>query len=636
MNLVIVESPTKARTLGRFLGSDYDVQATMGHIRDLPERKIGIKISDGHFDIDYVQTDKQRQRTEEIKKLSDKADEIYFATDPDREGEAIAWHLASLLNSKKQETRNKRVVFHEITETAVREALAHPGKIDLKLVDAQQARRVLDRLVGYKLSPLLWKKIRRGLSAGRVQSVAVRLVVEREREIEAFKPEEYWQIFVDVGFRIQLVDKIANQEQADRVEAALRAAEYIVESVDKKEFRRTPPAPYTTSTLQQIAANKLGWSAKKTMQVAQNLYEEGFITYHRTDSTNISVEALQGVGQLITSKFGREYVLAVPRIFKTKSKMAQEAHEAIRPTDFGKMTLDGVNRDQDRLYEVIWKRFVACQMAEVTGESVSLKVKASEYTLEAKGETIEFDGWYKVVNDQETRNNNQLPEVTIGEKLKFIDLTKEQKFTTPVARYNDASLIKALEEMGIGRPSTYAPTLSTIQDRQYVEKIEKRFKPTELGIAVNDFLVTNFPKIIDYEFTANMEYGLDEIAAGDKEWEPVLADFYGPFEDMLKNVGETALRVKVEVEKTGEKCPDCTEGDLVIRIGKFGRFVACSRYPDCKYKANYQNKIGMKCPKCNDGDVITRSTRSKRTFFGCSNYPKCDFASWTKPTTPNL
>ncbi|MEK7091847.1 MAG: DNA topoisomerase, partial [Patescibacteria group bacterium] len=404
-------------------------------------------------------------------------------------------------------------------------------------------------------------------------------------------------------------------------------------NIEKKEFKRTPPAPFTTSTLQQAAANRLGWSAKRTMQVAQGLYEEGYITYHRTDSTNIADEAAVMSKDFIVNSYGREYALDKPRIYKTKSKVAQEAHEAIRPTDVGQilnLKSQISNRDHERLYEMIWVRFVACQMAEVLGESTKITVKAGDYNLEARGEVIKFEGWYKV-SAQEKEKSTQLPEGTEGEKLEFVNLTKEQKFTQPSARYNDASLIKALEEMGIGRPSTYAPTLSTIQDRQYVEKIDKRFKPTSLGLAVNDFLVANFPNIVDYEFTANMEYGLDEVANGEKKWQPLLVDFYTPFAKQLEGVTQTAERVKIEVENTGEKCPKCGQGEAIIRLGKFGKFLACSRYPECDYKANYQNKTGQKCAKCGEGDVIIRKTRSGRSFFGCSNYPKCDFASWTKP-----
>lgn len=624
MDLIIVESPTKAKTLAKFLGSGYDIQASYGHVRDLPQSKLGIKIKD-NFEPEYVVTEKQEKRIKEIQKLSSKAKEIYLATDPDREGEAIAWHIDQLIANGKKPIA-KRIVFHEITKQAIGEALKNPRDIDMCLVDAQQARRILDRLVGYKLSPLLWKKIRRGLSAGRVQSVAVRLVVEREREIEAFKPEEYWQIWVDVKkFKVLLIADVKNQEQADKIEKYLRNAQYQVLNVEKKDFKRTPPAPFTTSTLQQAAANKLGWSAKKTMQIAQSLYEEGQITYHRTDSTNLAMEAVLAAKDFIAQEYGPDYALEKPRFFKTKSKVAQEAHEAIRPTNVQNKG-EGLGT---KLYELIRKRFVASQMTEVTGESMKITVGAGDYKLEAKGEKINFDGWYRVLGKD--LEENILPEVREGEKLEFIDLTKEQKFTQGPARYNDASLIKALEEMGIGRPSTYAPILSTIQDRQYVEKIEKRFKPTELGRAVNDFLVTNFSDVVDYKFTAQMEDELDEIANGKLKWQKVLTEFYNPFEKKLAGVTETAERVKIEVEKTGDKCPKCNEGDVIIRIGKFGRFLACSRYPECDYKANFQNKTGQKCSKCSEGDIIVRRTRSGRTFYGCSNYPKCDFASWLKP-----
>ena len=656
--MVIVESPTKARTLARFLGDDYKIEASYGHIRDLPQKRLGIEIEQDlpagrqDFEPEYIQTAKQKERTKVIKKLSLEAKQIYLATYPDREGEAIAWHVSQLLGVSPPAGRAgsqesvKRVTFHEITKSAIDLALKHPGEIDMKLVDAQQARRILDRLVGYKLSPLLWKKIRRGLSAGRVQSVAVRLVVEREREIEVFKPEEYWDISVKLEnskirkLEVKLINpEIKNQEQAEKAEKDLRGVSYVVGGVEKKDFRRTPPAPFTPSTLQQAAANRLGWSAKRTMQVAQTLYEEGYITYHRTDSTNIAAEAALMVTSFIVDRYGKEYALEKPRFYKTKSKVAQEAHEAVRPTDVSVQysvptssrfaSSAQLNKDQAKLYEMIWKRFVACQMAEVVGESMKVKVGAGEYKLEAKGETITFDGWYKVLGKD--LEENILPEVEKGEKLKFVDLTSEQKFTEAKARYNDASLIKTLEELGIGRPSTYAPTISTIQDRQYVEKEDKRFKPTSLGIAVNDFLMTNFADIVDYKFTAKMENELDEIANGEREWRPMIKEFYEPFFKKLEEVTETAQRVKVEVETTGEKCPTCNEGEVIIRIGKFGRFLACSRFPDCVYKANYQNKTGQKCAKCGDGDVIIRKTRSGRTFYGCSNYPKCDFASWTKP-----
>jgi len=675
MNLVLVESPTKARTLARFLGDGFNVQATYGHVRDLPERRVGVKIvpeskrageQEYRFEPEYVVTKKQAERIKEIKTLSDAAAVAYLATDPDREGEAIAWHVAELLQSKRAgelESRSKfkRIVFHEITKPAIMEALAHPREIDMQLVSAQQARRILDRLVGYKLSPVLWKKVRRGLSAGRVQSVALRLIVEREREIEKFTPVEYWDIQVVLkklivdpsissGLRsgqltVKLVVnggkmEIHNGEAAKKAEEALRGAKYEVAGVERKEFSRTPPAPFTTSTLQQTAANRLGWSAKKTMQVAQGLYEEGLITYHRTDSTNIADVATAAARDYIRTQYGQDYALGEPRVYKIKSKVAQEAHEAIRPTDVGQFSNSDFqfsNKDQGRLYELIWKRFVACQMAEARGESVkitvnSLSLSGDKYGLEAKGETIAFDGWYKVSGKD--LEESLLPEMNEGEKLEIVDLTAEQKFTQPPARYNDASLIKTLEEMEIGRPSTYAPIITTIQDRQYVERLEKRFKPTSLGLAVNDFLVANFPEELEYGFTARMEDGLDDIANGEKEWMPYISEFWGPFSAHLEKVEDTAARVKVEVETTGEKCPKCSEGEVVIRLGKFGKFLACSRYPECDYKANFLNKIGMKCPKCTNGEVIMRRTRNGKSFYGCSSYPQCDFASWTKPQTP--
>jgi DNA topoisomerase-1 len=657
MTLIVVESPTKARTLSRFLGSDYNVMATYGHVRDLTQRKLGVDIKN-NFEPLYVMVTKQKDRVKELEDAAAKADTVLLATDPDREGEAIAWHVAALINPKSQITSSiRRIVFHEITQRAIEDAIKNPRDIDIKLVEAQQARRVLDRLVGYKLSPLLWQKVRKGLSAGRVQSVALRLVVEREREIEAFKPEEYWNIWVtlkniqELTIKTQLVEKngekltIGNQVLAEQVEEDLRGAEYAVAGLEKKEIKKTPPPPFTTSTLQQAAANKLGWSAKKTMQVAQMLYEEGNITYHRTDSTNIATEAVKDASLLIASLFGKEYALDIPRFYKTKSKVAQEAHEAIRPTNVNyQLSIDSsqlINKDQVKLYELVWKRFVACQMAEARGVSVRVGISGKKdqvvYGLEARGETINFEGWLKVYGlkyqngeNGEDHPEGVLPELNEGEGLTLVQIVKEQKFTQPPARYNDASLIKALEERGIGRPSTYAPTLSTIQDRQYVERMEKRFKPTALGVAVNDFLVTNFSKIVDYDFTAKMEDDLDEIAGGEKQWRPVISDFYEPFEKEVVRVGQEVGRVKIEVESTGQSCPECNQGEVIVRLGRFGKFLACSRYPECGYKANYMEKIGMPCPVCG-GDIIVRHTRSRKSFYGCSNYPNCKYASWTKP-----
>jgi len=483
-------------------------------------------------------------------------------------------------------------------------------------------------------------------------------VVEREREIEAFKPVEYWVIKVLLNSNYQfwttLVEEngkkidINNGEKAGKAETDLRGAKYSVSGVEKKEFKRTPPAPYTTSTMQQAGANKFGWSAKKTMQIAQSLYEQGYITYHRTDSTNLAAEAVKEAAGYIWEHYGQEYALGIPRVYVTKSKVAQEAHEAIRPTLINISALsEQVNKDEIKLYELIWARFTACQMAEAKGESVTVTVTGrnkNDYKLQAKGETISFDGWTRLYPKMNTYGdtpetaNEKLPGVNEGENLDLQEITKEQKFTQAQPRFNEAGLIKALEELGIGRPSTYAPTLTTIQDRQYVEKVDKKLKPTSLGIAVNDFLTTNFPKIVDYQFTAKLEDELDEIANGTYGWQKIVGDFYDPFEKDVDRVKETAKRVKVEVEMTGDKCPQCSQGDVVVRIGRYGRFLACSRYPECKYKANFVNKIGVKCPKCTSagsvpaGEVITRKTKSRKTFYGCSNYPKCDFASWTRPT----
>lgn len=675
MNLVIVESPTKARTLSRFLGSDYRIEATMGHIRDLPKSKLGVDV-EHDFTPDYITVKGRADRIKELEQQARKSDQIILATDPDREGEAIAYHVSELLKLDGKSGKLERIVFHEITEAAIKEALTHPRGIDMKLIHAQQARRVLDRLVGYKLSPLLWYKVRQGLSAGRVQSVAVRLIVEREREIEAFKPVEYWVIEAELAkrssantfdklsassqqpsaFLTKLVEKdgqkieVNRKDQADQIVADLEKASYNVANIEKKETRRHPYPPFTTSTLQQAAVNRYGWSAKKTMQIAQGLYEEGFITYHRTDSTNIAQVAINEVREYIKNAFGSQYLPASPRIYKTKSRVAQEAHEAIRPTvvsnpfdsaqDKQSSVVSQVGRDAERLYSLIWKRFVASQMTEAVYDQTNVDVKANVYKLRAAGSIIKFAGWFKVYADQKGKRReeigedggdkeNRLPELTIGELLNLIELTSQQKFTEPPPRYNEASLIKSLEEKGIGRPSTYAPTISTIVERYYVEKIDRRLQPTPLGVAVNDFLVANFPNIVDYDFTAKMEGELDDIANGEAEWVPTIRDFYEPFNAHLASVYKEAKRVKVETESLDESCPTCGQ-PLVVRIGRFGKFVACSTYPNCKFTKAYIEKIGLPCPKCG-GEIIVRNTKRGKRFYGCSNYPKCDFASWTKP-----
>lgn len=632
MKLIIVESPTKAKTLSRFLGEDYRIEASMGHLVDLPKRKLGVDIKHD-FKPDYEVSKEKAQRVKELQDLAKKADLVILATDPDREGEAISWHIASLLDKQQ---KMERITFHEITESAIQEALKHPGKINMPLVDAQQARRILDRLVGYKLSPLLWRKIRKGLSAGRVQSVAVRLIVEREREIIAFRQVEYWDIMAvlkkDQEFEAKLKQEIKNKEQADKIVADLEKAQYIVADVQKKEIRRNPYPPFTTSTLQQAASNLMGWSAKRTMQVAQNLYEQGLITYHRTDSTNLALEAINMVRGYVSNVYGEKYLPAEARIYKTKSKVAQEAHEAIRPTSVEKVEVTGLDRDQAKLYELIWKRFVACQMTEALYEQLGIDIAAGKYVFRANGNKMLFDGWKRLftkTGDEEDKEQ-PLPELSTGEHLDLVNLLPTQHFTEPPSRYTEASLIKALEEYGIGRPSTYAPIISTVQERQYVEKTDKKLVPTNLGFAVNDFLMANFPTTFEYQFTALMEDQFDQIANGEKQWVPVIREFYEPFAQILEKVSETAERVKIEVEATDEICPD-DGSPLVVRIGKFGKFLACSKFPECKFTKQFQNKIGMKCPKCTTGEIILKKTRSKRSFYGCSRYPECDFASWTKP-----
>ncbi len=674
MDLIIVESPAKARTLSRFLGSGYNIEPTLGHIRDLPKDKIGID-TEHDFTPQYVVVKERKAHVAELVSQAKKADHIILATDPDREGEAIAWHVENIFKTSKGMSHApiSRIVFHEITKSAIEEALSHPRQVDMSLVDAQQARRVLDRLVGYKLCPLLWYKIRKGLSAGRVQSVTVRLIVEREREIEAFKPVEYWLIEAELtkqsaetilksppyqggerggSFIARLIEKdgnkleVTNKQQADTIVAELEKASYVVSDIKKKEVRRFPYPPFTTSTMQQAGSNRFGWSAKKTMQVAQGLYESGFITYHRTDSTNIAVQAITMVRGHIGSVYGPQYLPDQPKVYKTKSKVAQEAHEAIRPT---KLTTNNtqlttsLGRDVDRLLDLITKRFVASQMKEAVYDQTSVDIAAATYTLRVSGSIQKFDGWQVLypkaekndlstlddLGDVKTGNEPRiLPDLSIEEKLNLERLIPQQKFTEPSPRFNEASLIKALEERGIGRPSTYAPTISTIQDRQYVEKNEKKFYATPLGSAVNDFLVTNFPGIIDYDFTAKMENQLDEIANGTIQWVPTIREFYTPFNAKLTSVYKDAKRVKIETEELSEKCPDCGN-PLVLRLGKFGKFVACSTYPNCKYTRQYQEKAGIACPKCG-GEIVVKKTKRGKRFYGCANYPTCTFAAWKK------
>ncbi|AKM83355.1 DNA topoisomerase I [Candidatus Woesebacteria bacterium RIFOXYC1_FULL_31_51] len=630
MQLIIVESPTKAKTLSRFLGSEFEVDSTRGHIKDLPKSILGVDI-ENDFKPDYVPVEKKKEVIASLKKKAKLAKIVYIATDPDREGEAIAGHVAEILSKSKL----VRITFHEITKEAVKEAISRPGKVNENLVNAQISRRVLDRLVGYKISPLLWKKVRRGLSAGRVQSVAVRLIVERENEIKAFKTEEYWEVFAKFkDFTAGLInEKITNKVKADEILANLEKADYKVFDVKKREVKSNAYAPFTTSTMTQAGARIFGWSAKRTMNVAQRLYEEGLITYHRTDSMNLSIDAVNKARNFISKEYGQKYLPEKALVYKTKSKSAQEAHEAIRPTNIEQINeAVGLIPDEKKLYELIWKRFIACQMNPAIYSETTIDVEAKHkegvHMLRASGQIMIFDGWRKLfMVDKEIII---LPNLTIGESLVKEKVWSEQKFTLAPARFNEASLIKILEKLGIGRPSTYAPIISTIQIRSYVEKKEGKFFPTTIGFAVTEFLVKNFPIEMDFGFTAEMEENLDKIADGKIKWVELMKKFWKPFEKTLKSVEKNAERVKIETEKLGKACPDCKDGELVIRVGRFGKFISCSKFPDCKHTEKFLDKIGMKCPDCKEGDVIIKKSK-KGNFFGCSKYPDCKFASWKKP-----
>lgn len=663
MKLVIVESPTKARTISGFLGDEYVIESSYGHIRDLPKSKLGIDIAN-NFEPSYIVPIKAKKRVNELKRLAEKSSEIILASDEDREGEAIAWHIIQVLNSNKTKIF-KRIVFHEITKTAIDDALKNPRNIDMNLVDAQQARRILDRLVGYELSPFLWKKVFRGLSAGRVQSVAVRLIADREKEIKAFAPIEYWSIAVVLEssktgesktFEARLYKKnekvldkleIKNKEESDGILKTLEGAKYNIKSVEKKESKRIPYAPFTTSSMQQDAANKLRYSAKQTMLLAQQLYENGLISYMRTDSVNLSHESLVAAKNFIGQNIGKNYLLEEPRRFKTKSKGAQEAHEAIRPTDPFKTPAalnEKLDPKQHKLYDLIWRRFIACQMPAAVFDSTTVDVSANDFIFRASGSVLKFDGWLKIYPSN--FSEAILPELIAGELLNLIKISPEQHFTEPPPRYNEASLIKAMEEYGIGRPSTYAPTIATIQARNYAAKNEqRRFFPTETGVMVNDILVQHFPQIVDINFTAKMEEDLDKIAEGQAKWTPIIKNFYGPFHENLLKKEQEVEKKKVE-EKTDEICPNCGK-PMLIKYGRFGKFLACSGFPECKtakpLKKDEPRQIGMKCPKCAEtatteeeaGEIVMKKTRKGRVFYGCSRYPKCVHASWKNPMDTN-
>lgn len=637
-SLIIVESPTKSVTISKFLGKDYQVVASFGHVRDLPKLKLGVDV-EKDFAPQYVIPTKARKTITELKKATAKADEVILATDEDREGESISWHLQEVLGLKNP----KRIVFHEITKEAIQEALQNPRSIDMHLVNAQQARRILDRIVGYKLSPFLWKKVSKGLSAGRVQSVAVRLVVEREREIEKFVLQEYWQIEALLKKAQQefpayltkrdgkAIDKLEtkNKAEADEILKNLEGASYIVEKVDKRETKRNPLPPFTTSTLQQTAANRFGYSAKMTMSLAQKLYEEGHITYHRTDSLNLSAMSLAAAQTFITSSFGPKY--SQGRHFKAK-KGAQEAHEAIRPT-YADRTPDSLKADLGprrlKLYTLIWQRFLASQMTPAIFDATSIDIKANQYTFKATGQILLFDGFLKVYPMK--FSEAAMPELKEQEIVDLVKLNRTQHFTEPPARYNEASLIKALELHGIGRPSTYAPTLSTIQERNYIVKNnQRRFTPTEMGLMVNDILVEHFPQIVDIDFTAKMEKELDEVSEGKDTWQRTCKDFYEPFAKNLEEKYTEVEKKNMDIA-TDKICPKCSK-PMIEKMGRFGRFYACTGFPECKHTESLQSeKLDLKCPKCKVGNVVVKKTKRGKIFYGCDTYPTCDFATWDKP-----
>lgn len=710
-NLVIVESPTKANTISRFLGPGYKVESSYGHIRDLPQKKLGVNTRK-NFEPEYVIVPRARKVVKKLKDLADRANKVYLATDEDREGEAIAWHLKKALGLKEKNTQ--RIAFHEITKGAILSALKKPREINLALVDAQQARRILDRLVGYKLSPFLWRKVASGLSAGRVQSVTVRLICEREKEIQKFKPQEYWTIIASlleknprVGeqtldksgqeFKATLIRRdgtiiprlgIKAKKETNKILQDLENAIYKVANITKKEIRRKPFAPFTTSTLQQAAAQHFGFSTKFTMRLAQTLYEgvkigekeaTGLITYMRTDSTNLAMKAVKEIRKVIEKKLGASYLPEKPCFYKTKTKSAQEAHEAIRPT-LPSLTpekiKDYLDPRQYKLYELIWKRAIACQTKEAIIDATTVDIQAKNYLFRATGAVIKFDGFLKIYPASATET--YLPKLKDNEILNLARLTSEQHFTEPPARYNEATLVRALEKYGIGRPSTYAPIISTIQDRGYVKKIEKKFYPQEIGVVVNDLLVKHFPKIVDIYFTAKIEDELDEIANQKKEWVPVVREVYDPFIKNLKTKEMEISKKEITEQKTNKKCSECGKAmvvklgrfgkflactgypeckhteplgeekilakeqgggkcekcgkEMVVRQGRFGPFLACSGYPACKNIKSIEKKTGVSCPKCEKGEIIEKRSKKGRTFYACNQYPKCDFALWSKPT----
>ncbi|MEK5280630.1 MULTISPECIES: type I DNA topoisomerase [Paenibacillus] len=653
--LVIVESPAKAKTIGKYLGSKYIVKASMGHIRDLPKSQIGVEV-ENNFSPKYITIRGKGSILKELKDASKKVKKVYLAADPDREGEAIAWHLAHALDLDN--TQECRVVFNEITKQAVKDAFKTPRKINMDLVNAQQARRILDRLVGYKISPLLWKKVKKGLSAGRVQSVAVKIIMDRENEISAFVPTEYWSITAKLGIRDSVfeakfhklngVKKELNQESdVQEVLEAIKNASFKVSDVKEKERQRHPSAPFTTSSLQQEAARKLGFRAAKTMSVAQQLYEGvelgkegtvGLITYMRTDSTRLSVTAQDEAKELITAKYGEKFLPESPRQYSKKAAGAQEAHEAIRPTSAlrePEMVKEFLSRDQFRLYKLVWERFVSSQMSSALLDTLSVDIAAGTATFRAVGSKVSFPGFMKVYvegnDDGTTDEDKYLPPLQAGDALNKQEIEPKQHFTQPPPRYTEARLVKTLEELGIGRPSTYAPTLETIQKRGYVAIEEKKFMPTELGELVIEQMEQFFPEILNVEFTANMEGDLDHVEEGSEDWVKVLAEFYESFEKRLVFAEEEMKEIEIEDEVSDEICEKCGK-PLVYKLGRFGKFLACSGFPDCRNTKPIIKDIGVTCPKCHEGKVVERRSKKGRVFYGCDQYPGCDFVSWDRPS----
>ena len=642
---MIVESPAKAKTIEKYLGRNYKVLASVGHIRDLKKSTMSVDF-ENNYEPEYINIRGKGPLINDLKKEAKKAKQVYLASDPDREGEAISWHLAHILNLDEHD--KNRVVFNEITKDAVKNAFKEPRQIDMDLVDAQQARRVLDRIVGYSISPILWKKVKKGLSAGRVQSVALKLIIDRENEINAFNPEEYWTIdgtfkkgarqfqasFYGINGKKM---KLAINDDVKNVLSQIKNDEFTVESVEKKERKRHAPLPYTTSSMQQDAANKINFRTRKTMMVAQQLYEginigsgvQGLITYMRTDSTRISPVAQNEAATFITDRFGEKYSKHGSRVRNTSG--AQDAHEAIRPSSVFN-TPDNIakylDKDQLKLYTLIWNRFVASQMTAAVFDTMSVKLEQNGVQFTANGSQVKFDGYLAIYNDSD--KNKMLPDMKKGDLVKRINTNPEQHFTQPPARYSEATLIKTLEENGVGRPSTYAPTIETIQKRYYVKLVSKRFEPTELGEIVNSLIVEFFPDIVNVKFTADMEAKLDDVEVGKEQWKKVIDEFYKPFEKEVSKAETEMEKIQIKDEPAGFDCEVCGS-PMVIKLGRYGKFYACSNFPDCRHTQAIVKEIGVECPKCHQGQIIERKTKRNRLFYGCNRYPDCDFTSWDKP-----